>query len=173
MKNLWLDAMEFLDEFYFVLSDPFFDLYMEIVSKLNHLKGCIIHNSLPSEKLLKIVNVFPKLPNLTLNGEMDDEVLKLLASKSNKSNALKELTLVPAIGFSIDALEHFFKRATFLDESQIDLKINAAWPDVEEMFKRIGKYEVSLRLEEETEVWLILKKINENICITVSIFLNL
>uniref|UniRef100_A0AC34RBN0 Uncharacterized protein n=1 Tax=Panagrolaimus sp. JU765 TaxID=591449 RepID=A0AC34RBN0_9BILA len=170
-KDSWLDAMEFLEYFDFVLHGTFFDLYMEIASKLNHLKECNISNFLTSEKLLKLVDAFPKLPKLTLHGEMDDELLKLLASKSNESNPLEKLEFVPRIGFSINALEHFVKRATFVDESQIILKINAALPDVAEMFKRIDKHEVILLKQSKNNFEF--KKIDENIRITVGILSNL
>uniref|UniRef100_A0AC34QKW5 F-box domain-containing protein n=2 Tax=Panagrolaimus sp. JU765 TaxID=591449 RepID=A0AC34QKW5_9BILA len=169
LKDLWLDAMEFLEEFLFVLRDEYFDVNMEIVSKLNHLKECKIVNSLPSKKLLKFVDAFPKLPNF-LSYDVDDELLKLLASKSNKSNPLKTLMLVPPIGgFSIDAVEQFFKRGSFVDESKISLKINASLPEVEEMFKRIGKFEVNLVEQTEREVIMMLKKIDEKIRIGVQI----
>uniref|UniRef100_A0AC34RS01 Uncharacterized protein n=1 Tax=Panagrolaimus sp. JU765 TaxID=591449 RepID=A0AC34RS01_9BILA len=173
MRNLWLDAMEFLEEFYFVVDDRSFNLNFEIVSKLKHLKYCYISNYSPSKKFLKIVDACPKLSKLTFLGKMDDEILKLLASKSNKSNALKELKLVPSIGFSIDAVEHFFKHATFVDDSDIDLKINATLSEVEQMMKRIDKYKVSLFEQEGQLVEMMLKKIDEQICITVWILLKL
>uniref|UniRef100_A0AC34R408 FBD domain-containing protein n=1 Tax=Panagrolaimus sp. JU765 TaxID=591449 RepID=A0AC34R408_9BILA len=146
---------------------------MEIVSKLNHLKFCYISNHLPSEKLLKFVDAFPKLPMLTLHGKMDDELLKLLASKSSTSNPLKGLMLRPFSGFSIDAVERFFKRATFVHKSSIVLKINATLSEVEEMFKRIDKFEVILLEQEETEVKMKLKKLDEEIFITFATLLNL
>uniref|UniRef100_A0AC34QV25 Uncharacterized protein n=1 Tax=Panagrolaimus sp. JU765 TaxID=591449 RepID=A0AC34QV25_9BILA len=174
MKNLWLDAMEFLEGFYFVLENEFFDLNMEIVSKLNHLKYCIIHNHLPSEKLLKFVDKFPKLPILSFSGQIDDELLKLLASKSNKSSPLRKLELVPRIGFSIYGVEHFLKRATFVHLPHICLKMNAALSEVEKMFKRINKYKViSFRKKGEIVVAM-LKKIDEkNHIIVVTILLYL
>uniref|UniRef100_A0AC34RCV6 Uncharacterized protein n=1 Tax=Panagrolaimus sp. JU765 TaxID=591449 RepID=A0AC34RCV6_9BILA len=170
LKDLWLDAMEFLEEFYFVLNDKFHDVNMEIFSKLNHLKECTI---LESTKLLKIVDAFPKLPNLICYGQMDDELLKLLASKLNKSNPLKILKLVPWIGFSIDAVETFLKRATFADSSRIVLKINAALPEIEEMFKRIGKFDVILFGQEGKIFEMMLKKIDEGIRLRVGLLLNL
>uniref|UniRef100_A0AC34R4W7 Uncharacterized protein n=1 Tax=Panagrolaimus sp. JU765 TaxID=591449 RepID=A0AC34R4W7_9BILA len=122
---------------------------------------------------------------------MDDEILKLLATKSNKSNPLNKLTLVPWVGFSIDAVEHFFKHATFVDESLIDLEtnatlsesatfldeshinleINATLSEVEKIIKRIDKYEASLDAQGEN-VMMILKKIDEEICIKVILYLN-
>uniref|UniRef100_A0AC34Q016 Uncharacterized protein n=1 Tax=Panagrolaimus sp. JU765 TaxID=591449 RepID=A0AC34Q016_9BILA len=104
---------------------------------------------------------------------MDDDLLKLLASKSNKSNPLKKLKLISFIVFSIDAVEHFFKRASFVDESQIDLKIDATLSAVEKMLKRIDKYEVSLLEQEGKKVQMMLKKIDEKIRITVAITLDL
>uniref|UniRef100_A0AC34Q370 Uncharacterized protein n=1 Tax=Panagrolaimus sp. JU765 TaxID=591449 RepID=A0AC34Q370_9BILA len=104
---------------------------------------------------------------------MDDELLKLLASESNKSNSLKSLKLRPFSGFSIDAVEHFLKHATFVHTSRIDLKINATLSEVEEMFKRIDKFEVILLKQKETEVKMKLKKIDEEIFITFAMLLNL
>uniref|UniRef100_A0AC34Q1D0 Uncharacterized protein n=1 Tax=Panagrolaimus sp. JU765 TaxID=591449 RepID=A0AC34Q1D0_9BILA len=182
MKNLWLDAMEFLENFYFVLKDEFFDVNMEIAQKLNHPKVCVISNYLPSEKLLKFVDAFPILASLTcVDHNVDDELLTFLASKSSKSYPWKRLIFVfvhaPATpfpsGFSIGAVEHFFRHASFIDESQIFLDINAALPEVEDMFKRIGKYEVSLLKQEEKEVKMKLKKIDEEIFITFAMLLNL
>uniref|UniRef100_A0AC34QMH2 F-box domain-containing protein n=1 Tax=Panagrolaimus sp. JU765 TaxID=591449 RepID=A0AC34QMH2_9BILA len=173
IKNLWLDAMEFLEEFYFIVNDEYFDLNFKTVSKLKHLKYCWIINYSPSKALLKVVDAIPKLSKLTFNGEMDDELLKLLASKSRKSNPLKKLMLVPCNGFSIDAVEHFFKRATFADDSDIHLEMNATLPEVEKMMKRIDKYEAILLKQEGQLVKMMLKKINEEICITVKILLKL
>uniref|UniRef100_A0AC34PZV6 F-box domain-containing protein n=1 Tax=Panagrolaimus sp. JU765 TaxID=591449 RepID=A0AC34PZV6_9BILA len=172
IKDFWLDAMEFLENFVFILNDKFSDGNVEIASKLNHLKFCHISNYLSSEKLLNIVDAFPKLPNLIIHGIMDDELLKLLASKSNSLNPLKKLKLVSFIGFSIDAVEHFFKHATFVNKSLIDLKIDATLLKIEK-FKRIDKYEVILIVQEEKKIEMMLKKIDEKIRITVAITLDL
>uniref|UniRef100_A0AC34Q4M2 Uncharacterized protein n=1 Tax=Panagrolaimus sp. JU765 TaxID=591449 RepID=A0AC34Q4M2_9BILA len=92
MKDLWLDAMEYLEECHFILHDELLDLHMEIASKLNHLKTCVIYNCYsPSKNLLKIVDAFPNLPNLTCFDFEDDEILKFFASKSNNSNPWKKL----------------------------------------------------------------------------------
>uniref|UniRef100_A0AC34QEX3 Uncharacterized protein n=1 Tax=Panagrolaimus sp. JU765 TaxID=591449 RepID=A0AC34QEX3_9BILA len=145
---------------------------MEIASKLNHLKKCTIRNLMPKENLLKIVDAFPKLPNL-ISIDVDDELLKLLASKSNKSNPLKKLALGPSSGFPIDAVEHFLKRATFVDESLIVLTMNVSLPEVEEMFKRIDKYKVILLKQKAKEVEMMVKKIDEEIFIIFVMLMNL
>uniref|UniRef100_A0AC34RNQ0 Uncharacterized protein n=1 Tax=Panagrolaimus sp. JU765 TaxID=591449 RepID=A0AC34RNQ0_9BILA len=95
---------------------------------------------------------------------MDDELLKLLATKSNKLNSLQELTLVSRFDFSIDAVEHFIKRATFADSSFFILQINATLPEVEKMVKRIIKYEVIRQRKSRFE----LKKIDEKIFVNMN-----
>uniref|UniRef100_A0AC34RBV2 F-box domain-containing protein n=1 Tax=Panagrolaimus sp. JU765 TaxID=591449 RepID=A0AC34RBV2_9BILA len=160
LKDLWLDAMEFLEKFHFVLNEEVFDINMEIVSKLHHLKECTVHNFLPKENLLIFVDGFAKLPNLTCHNDMDDELLKFLASKSNKSNPLKKLELLPPIGFQIDAVERFFKGATFADISVVKLKVDAAaWRQVKDMSKRIDKYKLILNTQKVKEVrhWTIFR----------------
>uniref|UniRef100_A0AC34QMR0 Uncharacterized protein n=1 Tax=Panagrolaimus sp. JU765 TaxID=591449 RepID=A0AC34QMR0_9BILA len=164
LKNLWLNAMESLENLAFTLTNVSFESMMEILPKLSNLKQVSFSNDATPDELLEIINVLPKFPSLYCFAEMDDEFLKLLALKTSKSNPLKKLLIGPSSTFSINAVEQFFKTAAFADSSIFLLEIRATLLEIEEMFGRIGGYEVDSLKNDNGAITTKLKKISDKSC---------
>uniref|UniRef100_A0AC34Q1H5 FBD domain-containing protein n=1 Tax=Panagrolaimus sp. JU765 TaxID=591449 RepID=A0AC34Q1H5_9BILA len=167
LKNLWFNAMESLEDVTIRLTFRLVDLIAEILLKLNNLKQILIYNLATPNDLLDIVDILPTCSNLIFFNDVDDELLKLLALKSSKSNPLQVLRFIFTNGFSVKAVEQFFEHAIFADSSFFILEIKATFLEIEEMFGRIVGYQVDSLKNDNGAITAKLKKISDKSCVQV------
>uniref|UniRef100_A0AC34Q154 FBD domain-containing protein n=1 Tax=Panagrolaimus sp. JU765 TaxID=591449 RepID=A0AC34Q154_9BILA len=176
LKNLWFNAMESLEDVTIRLTFRLVDLIAEILLKLNNLKQILIYNLATPNDLLDIVDILPTCSNLIFFNDVDDELLKLLALKSSKSNPLQVLSksnplqvlrFIYTNGFSVNAVEQFFEHAIFADSSFFILEIKATFLEIEEMFGRIVGYQVDSLKNDNGAITAKLKKISDKSCVQV------
>uniref|UniRef100_A0AC34QPT7 Uncharacterized protein n=1 Tax=Panagrolaimus sp. JU765 TaxID=591449 RepID=A0AC34QPT7_9BILA len=85
---------------------------------------------------LNNVNVY-----IVLLYEEDDEILPLIASKTNEKNPLKELQ-IDLREISKDNFEHFLRNCTFANSASIRLYYSQEY--IEDLLAGVGKFEFSV-----------------------------
>uniref|UniRef100_A0AC34RBD4 Uncharacterized protein n=1 Tax=Panagrolaimus sp. JU765 TaxID=591449 RepID=A0AC34RBD4_9BILA len=137
--------MKSMEKFYISITDAKLGIILEILSNCDKIQEiCVCNHDLngTSDQILQIVTIvlsFPKLSKFYASGIMNDEILTLIASKSNELKNLRELCLSPNRGFSLNAFQKFLKNAKFSSHVDMNLKIAAELEEFEEMAKNYKK----------------------------------
>uniref|UniRef100_A0AC34Q041 DUF38 domain-containing protein n=1 Tax=Panagrolaimus sp. JU765 TaxID=591449 RepID=A0AC34Q041_9BILA len=143
LKDLWINAMEFLEELPLVIEPDTLDFYMEILPKLPLIQSAVLWAFDTKEHFFQVMDCFQRFPILrNIASEMDDEVLKYIASKSDASIPLKEFS--SAYGFTVNGIETFLKTATFTNNALITVMFDEVIAQFEEMLGKVGQFEKSV-----------------------------
>uniref|UniRef100_A0AC34PWQ3 F-box domain-containing protein n=1 Tax=Panagrolaimus sp. JU765 TaxID=591449 RepID=A0AC34PWQ3_9BILA len=141
LKDLWINAMEFLKEIFLIIGPDTFDFYMEILPKLPLIQSAILCDFDTKEHFFQVMDCFQRFPIVRSSAQgMDDEVLKYIASKSDALNPLEEL-LFSQYGTTVDGIESFLKTATFANNALITVEFEMEVAEFEQMLGKVGQFE--------------------------------
>uniref|UniRef100_A0AC34QUT2 Uncharacterized protein n=1 Tax=Panagrolaimus sp. JU765 TaxID=591449 RepID=A0AC34QUT2_9BILA len=143
MQVRGVNALKLLKKFDLVIEPDTLDFYMEILPKLPSIQSTILCAFDTKEHLFQVMDCFQTLPTVrSIAPEMDDEVLKYIASKSDASNPLKQF--FASDGLTVNGIETFLNTATFTKNALISVMFDEVIAEFEEMLEKVGQFKKSV-----------------------------